>query len=439
MNNLMSPEVMSPEAPRTVCTSLVLVKAEKYIRVGSQWLSENSGKPLDKAHKAINKVERGELEKYFQLSKTKIEDYLNSGKTLLLETPQRGLIRAYHTAALLKKIEETYFAANEIVSFADYNHSTSAYFQLVSNKSLILIQIRLLTSKNNKWVIDSPNFNHTSLETVQRTPTILRRLKLIDEILTFYYQEHQFNSSASIARIEQAIRDKLGRSWKLCDLPHLTSLGGDESSYSSHTVAVKTRDAHSRTPQIQRMSAVSIPLSRPSQFQENFMVPDLAGPGDSGQLPSETADCCRSSSTAAFKPQTPLQKPLLSESESISDNRLGQLKLAPTIFAGGFLTGCMASGFLPWTPMAMEAEEEDLKSEESSQASPRSVVPAAKMSRLMVVPGVMTPKFSPAVYTSSAETLSDEIIEPNMADDALGKKGYAETSEYLSTPQYLPF
>lgn len=430
---------MSPEAPRTINKSFALVKVERFIRVGNQWLSENSGKPLDKAHKAVNKIERGELEKYFQISKSKVEDYLNSGKTLLLETPQRGLIRAYHAAALLKRIEEKFFANNEIVSLADYSDSSSAYFQLLSSKSLIFIQIRSMTLINHKWVIDPPNFNCASLGSTQRTPTVLRKLKLIDEVLNFDCQENSFDPSTTISRIEKAIRDKLGPSWKLCDSHHLSSFRGDGNSNSSNAVAVNTRDALSRTPQIQRMSFLSTPLSQPSQFQGNSIMPDLAGSGASGQASSGTAGDSRSLSAASCEPQTSLQTPPFSESESRPENRLGQIKLAPTIFAGGFLTGCMAGGLLPWAPMSTEALEEDPESEESSQISPRSVVPAAKMSRLMIVPGVMTPKFSPTTDTSSAEASSDDVSESTTTNVASGERGYVETTDDQSAAQYLPF
>jgi hypothetical protein len=227
---------------------LVLAKVEKYVYVGNQWLLEASGKALDQAQKASQLIQRAKLEQYCQTSKGEFEKYLRTGKAeldrycltsraelekyvhfskqRLQETPERALAQAYNTALILKKIEDQHFSGKPVTSIAsDYSDSVTAYFQLLSRKHLLTLQVRLLEFRASNWVVDIPNFSQVVLEADGAPSPILNKLQFIDEILARYQvqqndlstaaQESDFAAELKAEIPEPEIRNQLGQQWKV--------------------------------------------------------------------------------------------------------------------------------------------------------------------------------------------------------------------------------
>jgi hypothetical protein len=154
---------------------LIIAKVEKYIPIGNQWLLETSGKALEQAHRVAQRLRGIELGKH-----------ITTGKDWLLETPERALNHAYDTAVILKKIEDEYFAGNPVTSISNYGDSVSTYFQLVSRKCLLLIQIRLLEFQTSHLLGDVQGVHQQILENKAESHSILDKLKFIDQVLTRY-------------------------------------------------------------------------------------------------------------------------------------------------------------------------------------------------------------------------------------------------------------
>lgn len=221
---------------------LVLAKVEKYIHVSNQWLLVNSGKALEQAHRVTQKVQQIELEKY-----------LNTGKEWLLETPDRALNHAYDAALILKKIEDKHFAGNPITAISNYSDGVSTYFQLVSKRYLLLIQIRLLEFQTSHAIMDVQSFNQqlleNNLENNDEASSILDKLKFIDEVLIRYEDQpakssisinhSDFVTEAAIGIPELEIRNQSAQQWKLLEIFQLSFGKGNQSASSQATTIVE--------------------------------------------------------------------------------------------------------------------------------------------------------------------------------------------------------
>jgi YARHG domain len=214
----MKPSILS-EVKNRVRKVLILAKVEKYIHVGNHWILETSGKALDHAHKATEVIKRAELEQYFQTGRVGVDHYLHQSKNWVLSTPERSLTEAYNAAQILKQIEDDHFTGTEVAAIANYSDSVSAYFQLVSKKYLLIIQVRLLEFRASYAIVDTSSFSNPAVKLQSEASTILEKLKFIDEILLRYQgqqanvalprKDSGFSGKRTADMSEQEIRDQL--------------------------------------------------------------------------------------------------------------------------------------------------------------------------------------------------------------------------------------
>ncbi|NJP08741.1 MAG: hypothetical protein HC866_04025 [Leptolyngbyaceae cyanobacterium RU_5_1] len=221
----------------------VAARVEKYIRVSNQWLLANSGKVLEHAHRVAQQLRGVELEKYF-----------NTGKEWLLDTPERALTHAYDAALLLKKIEDEHFAGNPVTSISNYSDGVSSYFQLISRKHLILIQVRLLEFKASHVILDVQSFNQDVFENNGEASPILEQLKFIDDVLTRYQAQSSIPANSSdlitgqaIETPELEIHSQPNRQWQLLEALHL-NFGKENTSQDAQSII--TVESPSPSPQL---------------------------------------------------------------------------------------------------------------------------------------------------------------------------------------------
>lgn len=382
MNNSIEQSLMLSEINKRVHKVIVFTKVEKYIRVGNQWLLEASGKALDQVHKAVQMIKRGELEEYLQLSKAKVAEYLNMSKQRLLETPERALVHAYSAAVLLKKIEDIHLAGNKVTSISSGGDNVSTYFQIASNKYLILIQVRLLEFRASHWIIPTQHFNQLSLETNDESSAFLEKLKFIDDVLAQHFQAQPKEQSGlmeeSIAATKPtpepivdsfnpAIGDLMRDPWKLFGAFHLPS---EEADNSFHL---------------------------PSEEADNHQIPQT---------------------TVTTEPQSPFQlerQPLPLRS---AGNLAANLKLASILFAGGFLTGgvcfwALASAQNPEAASSYSNSREAHLDLVTSETSAEPIAPYSSPERMPPESSVSTDHPTHQIALRAALQQVSETMQPD--------------------------
>lgn len=134
-----------------------------------------------------------------------IKGYVRTANDWFLRTPNRALDDAYEAALMIKSIEETHFGGNRIApNYGPYSKSVESYFQSELNKYLTTIKVRLAEFKTSKSIlqlssrsvaIDRPtteiDLNQEATQPIEisitnRSSLILRKLKVIDEVLVRY-------------------------------------------------------------------------------------------------------------------------------------------------------------------------------------------------------------------------------------------------------------
>ncbi|NJN87034.1 MAG: proton extrusion protein PcxA [Leptolyngbyaceae cyanobacterium SL_7_1] len=133
-----------------------------------------------------------------------LKGYAQAANDWFLRTPNRALDDAYEAALMIRSIEETHFGGNRIApNYGTYSKSVESYFQSELNKYLTTIKIRLAEFKTSKSIlqlsnrsvaIDRPiteidlsqDSQPNTISITNRSSLILRKLKVIDEVLIRY-------------------------------------------------------------------------------------------------------------------------------------------------------------------------------------------------------------------------------------------------------------
>ncbi|HEY9646204.1 MAG TPA: proton extrusion protein PcxA [Chroococcidiopsis sp.] len=137
-----------------------------------------------------------------------LKGYLRTANQWFLKTPERALDEAYDAALAIKAIENSHFAGGKIsASFGSYSSSVQAYFQQELNKNLGIIRVRLTEFKASKSILFISNrpitevqiredeVDGSAISVIDRPAIILKKLRVIDEVLARYNTNSSAESS----------------------------------------------------------------------------------------------------------------------------------------------------------------------------------------------------------------------------------------------------
>jgi len=130
---------------------------------------------------------------------TKLRNSLRSANEWFLKTAERALDEAYQAARSIKAIEDQHFNGGKISSdYGSYSKTEYAYFQPELKRYLNIIKVRLAEFKSSSSVLRLSNQRITEVQLqevsadvptisiIDQPALILKKLKLIDEVLTRY-------------------------------------------------------------------------------------------------------------------------------------------------------------------------------------------------------------------------------------------------------------
>jgi CemA family len=136
---------------------------------------------------------------------TKLQNYFRAANQWFLKTPERALDEAYEAAQMIESLEETHFAGGKIsTEYGNYSKSAHVYFQAELKKYLNIAKVRLEEFKLSSSILrlsnqritevqleEDPIDTHT-INIIDRPALILKKLKLVDEVLSRYNAEIKF-------------------------------------------------------------------------------------------------------------------------------------------------------------------------------------------------------------------------------------------------------
>jgi hypothetical protein len=128
-----------------------------------------------------------------------VGNHLRAANRWLLRTPERALNEAYEAALRIKSLEDAHFGGNRIsVNSGNYSKSAQTYFQGELKKYLDIIKLRLIEFKASRSIVRLSNQSVTEIQlnetatdlrtisVIDQPSLVLKRLKLIDEVLARY-------------------------------------------------------------------------------------------------------------------------------------------------------------------------------------------------------------------------------------------------------------
>jgi len=148
-----------------------------------------------------------------------------SANQWLLRTPERALDEAYDAVMRIKAIEDNYFGGGRISSdYGTYGRSTSTYFQGELRKYLSLAKVRLAEFRASNTLLRLSNRSITEVEMndsgddyrvniIDKSALILRKLKVIDEIIAVYSDPVMASSTLVVVSPQEPLK-KLGNNGK---------------------------------------------------------------------------------------------------------------------------------------------------------------------------------------------------------------------------------
>jgi len=153
--------------------------------------------------------------------------YLQTANQWLLKTPERSLEEAYEAALMIKAIEDAHFGGGKIsLDFGNYSQNERAMFQEDLKTYLNIARIRLAEFRISRSVlrissnrpITEVQLEEETAETytisiIDKQAVILRKLRLIDEVLARYSTQTSTPSSSLILLSEPTQIERNGQSF----------------------------------------------------------------------------------------------------------------------------------------------------------------------------------------------------------------------------------
>jgi hypothetical protein len=128
-----------------------------------------------------------------------IKAYFRTANRWLLKTPERALNEAYEAAQAIKRLEDERFNGGRIpTESGNYGRIAQSYFQAELKKNLDIIKIRITEFRASSTIFqlssrvitevpfESDAADLDNINVIDRQAVILRKLQLIDEILSRY-------------------------------------------------------------------------------------------------------------------------------------------------------------------------------------------------------------------------------------------------------------
>ncbi|MBD2001249.1 proton extrusion protein PcxA [Leptolyngbya sp. FACHB-541] len=157
-----------------------------------------------------------------------IKGYLQGANQWFLRTPERALDEAYEAALRIKAIEDAHFGGSKIsTDYGTYSKSAQDYFQSELTKYLNIAKVRLAEFKTSSSILQIPNQKITEIQLeenadlraisiIDKPGLILKKLRIVDEVLARYSSVRQKPSSLiSISESTQITDVKVRQSGRI--------------------------------------------------------------------------------------------------------------------------------------------------------------------------------------------------------------------------------
>jgi hypothetical protein len=178
---------------------------------------------------------------------TKLRNYIHSAGEWYLRTPERALEEAYRAALRIRSIEDSHFGGGRISpDYGTYSKSAHAYFQSELREYLKKTRLRLSEFKLSSSIVRLANQKITEVQVEDGSPDVstisvidqpallLKKLKLIDEVL-MRYGENRYGSeprSSALVTISEPASLQSKNSQADSSTSHNNGRARDEGSVS---------------------------------------------------------------------------------------------------------------------------------------------------------------------------------------------------------------
>ncbi|MEA5502761.1 proton extrusion protein PcxA [Halotia wernerae UHCC 0503] len=127
-----------------------------------------------------------------------------------LQTPERALLEAYNAAQVIKNIEIQHFGNQKIsAESANYTKNVMSYWQGYLEQNLTIIKVRLAEFRLSRSILNISD------------PTLLEKLKFIDEVIEKYTLRYELITNSTLVPITKTLKINSSNANKQSDSSNL--------------------------------------------------------------------------------------------------------------------------------------------------------------------------------------------------------------------------